>query len=345
MNPKISIIVPCYNVERFLSRCMDTLLSQSLKEIEIILVDDGSPDDVPRLCDEWAARDERIRVIHKQNAGLGFARNSGLDIATGEYVAFVDSDDYVDVNMYQVLYDEALNNQADAVFCGFKWEIQKNYWKDSHEVSTKEIWTGKDTNDFMLDMIACAPYVKQERRYQMSVWHAIYRRNIIENYKLRFESERVVASEDLPFQVDFLLRANNVVYLPQSFYYYCLNDSSLSATYMPEKYERFKFLHSLLLSKMNNDSDAILRIDRMLIGFSRGHLLRLFKNSRNDKQLILNRIIHDKIWREIENRYKLSFLPFYSRLFYWLQINKMTQLLILYIRLLLWLKCILVSYK
>ena len=97
--PKVSIIVPIYNVERFLDRCMDSLLNQTLKDIEIIMVDDGSPDNCPQMCDEYAKNDSRVKVIHKKNAGLGMARNSGLEIATGEYVAFVDSDDYVDCHM------------------------------------------------------------------------------------------------------------------------------------------------------------------------------------------------------------------------------------------------------
>ena len=100
MKPKVSIIVPVYNVEKYLVRCMESLLNQTLKEIEIILVDDGSPDNCPQMCDEYARRDSRVKVIHKSNAGLGYARNSGLDVAVGEYIAFVDSDDYVDTSMY-----------------------------------------------------------------------------------------------------------------------------------------------------------------------------------------------------------------------------------------------------
>ena len=95
MKPKVSIIVPVYNVEKYLDRCMESLLNQTLKDIEIILVDDGSPDNCPQICDEYAKKDSRVKVVHKVNAGLGYARNSGLDVASGEYVAFVDSDDYV----------------------------------------------------------------------------------------------------------------------------------------------------------------------------------------------------------------------------------------------------------
>ena len=99
--PKVSIIVPCWGVEKYLDRCVESLVNQTLKDIEIILVDDESPDRVPVMCDDWAKKDSRIRVIHKKNGGLGFARNSGLDIATGEYVTFCDSDDYIEQEAYE----------------------------------------------------------------------------------------------------------------------------------------------------------------------------------------------------------------------------------------------------
>lgn len=104
----------------YLDRCMKTLLDQTLQDIELIMVDDGSPDKCPQICDEYAQKDSRIKVVHKQNAGLGYARNSGLEVATGEFVAFVDSDDYVDTSMFELLYKEALKTQADAVFCAYQ---------------------------------------------------------------------------------------------------------------------------------------------------------------------------------------------------------------------------------
>ena len=105
--PKISIIVPIYNVEKYLDECMLSLLNQTLEDIEIILVDDESPDNCPKMCDEYANKDKRVKVVHKKNGGLGLARNSGLDVATGEYVAFIDSDDFIDLDMMVHLYNVA----------------------------------------------------------------------------------------------------------------------------------------------------------------------------------------------------------------------------------------------
>lgn len=117
--PKVSIIVPAYKVESTLNRCVDSIRKQTLEDIEIILVDDGSPDNCPRMCDDLAIIDERIKVIHKTNGGLGYARNSGIEIASGEYIAFIDSDDYIEPNMMQRLYDFASKKNCDVVYGGY----------------------------------------------------------------------------------------------------------------------------------------------------------------------------------------------------------------------------------
>lgn len=326
-NIKISIIIPCYGVEKYLDRCMKTIVNQTLKDIEIILVDDGSPDNVPHMCDEWAKKDSRIKVVHKENGGLGFARNSGLDIAAGEYVAFVDSDDYVDTSMYETLWNEACASNADVVFCGFKTEQRNGIWKDSNEVAERTEWNGEAVKDFMLDMIACAPNVKKERKFEMSVWHSIYRRSIIENNRIRFHSEREVVSEDFPFQVDFLLKANKVVYLPQSFYFYCLNGTSLTATFKPEKYEGFKVLYRLLNDQLSDMPDSQLRTDKFFIGYVRSFLLHLYSTNFTNKTHQVREICYDDIWDDIHHRYKPSYLSAYPRIIYSFLIHKNVNLL------------------
>ena len=124
MQPKISVIIPVYKVEKYLDRCVNSVLNQTLKDIEVILIDDGSPDGCPAMCEEYKKKDNRVRVIHKENGGLGYARNSGLEIATGEYIAFVDSDDFIEEDMYESLYSDAIKYNADVVLQG---------WKDDHK--------------------------------------------------------------------------------------------------------------------------------------------------------------------------------------------------------------------
>ncbi len=331
-SPKVSIIVPIYNVEAYLDRCMHSLLNQTLKEIEILLIDDGSPDRCPNICDEYACNDSRVRVIHKENAGLGFARNSGIDIAIGEYIAFVDSDDFVDSNMYEDLYREAILSNADVVFAGFKIETQSGTWKESNEVKFRKEWNGIEIQNFMFDMIACAPNEKKERKYRMSVWHSIYKTSIIRDDNLRFPSERIVVSEDIPFQVDFLLRAKKIVYLPQSYYYYCLNGSSLSKTFLIEKFERFKNLRLLLISKIESDI-FIQRVNRLFVGYTRSYLQKLLFSNQNNKLSVVANITNDKIWMEVGKILSVRSLPIHSRILYFFILRKCNRLILIYIKL------------
>lgn len=116
--PLISVIVPVYNVEQYIHQCVDSILSQTYKNLEIILVDDGSPDNCPAICDGYARNDDRVKIIHQENGGLSAARNSALDLCTGEYIAFVDSDDWIESNAYEEMMSEMQKKDLDVVFCG-----------------------------------------------------------------------------------------------------------------------------------------------------------------------------------------------------------------------------------
>lgn len=178
-NPIVSIIVPVYNVEKYIDRCVHSLLSQTLENIEIILVDDGSSDNCPQICDNYANKDNRIKVIHKTNAGLGYARNSGLEVAKGKYVAFVDSDDFVSSNMYNELIMLADKYNLDTVFCGYNY-----YNKDddiSRKVESEQLSIIKNDNAgvTMIEKMLSSDNKKNIVDFDMCVWRAIYSRKII----------------------------------------------------------------------------------------------------------------------------------------------------------------------
>ena len=135
MAEKISVIVPIYKVEKYIRRCIDSIINQTYKDLEIILVDDGSPDNCPKIIEEYAKLDSRIKVIHKENGGLSSARNAGMKIATGDYLAFVDSDDTIDIKMYEVLYDVLKRNNADISVC----DILRIHENDKGEVIYPEV--------------------------------------------------------------------------------------------------------------------------------------------------------------------------------------------------------------
>ena len=315
MQVNVSIIIPCYGVEKYLNRCMETVTKQTLKNIEIILVDDGSPDNVPRMCDEWAEKDSRVKVIHKENAGLGYARNTGIEVASGEYIAFVDSDDYVDLNMYEKLYGIAREHELDVAYCGFRKEFKRGFFTNVHEYDAYTEFVGSDVQCLIPDFVASAPYIKSEYRYDMSVWHSIYRRSIISNNNLKFVSERNFASEDTPFQIDFLSFSNHVAFIPDVLYTYCFNGNSLTKTYPIEKYNKIRNLYFLLREKSRFCDEKGLRAKRLFIGYVRAYLRKWVINEEQSKakEAILL-IMKDEVWNEIKEIYHPSYLPFHQRI-------------------------------
>ena len=331
---KLSIIVPCYGVEKFLPRCMESLTNQTFEDIEIILVDDESPDRVPQMCDEYVKQDARIKVVHKKNGGLGFARNSGLEVATGEYVAFVDSDDFVDLDMYKTLYEDAVKEKADAVFCNLQRELPDGTRILWNEMLERCVLTGNEVSALMLDIVASAPYVKKDRIYQMSACHGIYHRRIIEHNGIKFLSEREVASEDLSFAVDYLPKCKTIVYRPECFYHYCLNGNSLTAKYSPEKFYRYKTLYHYVKERMQAyGDDGIHRANRLFIGMIRTQVLHLARSDYKDKRSVLKQICADEIWAEIMVNFKYSWLPKPASLLLWLTVHKQSRMLLMYAKL------------
>lgn len=239
MRPKISVIVPIYNVEKYLDRCIKSVQQQSLKDIEIILVDDQSPDNCPSMCDKYAQEDSRIKVIHKKNGGLGLARNSGLEIATGEYVTFIDSDDFIALNTYEHIYNVAIQKKLDICYFRFCRYHNNNQISQVKDWNKEEYFTGKkEINKFLLEMVGSTPSDKIDIKYSMSVCKAIFKLDIIKNNNITFVSEREIASEDLIFHLHLLPHINSIGYIPKAYYYYFINTDSITSNYSKEKYLR-----------------------------------------------------------------------------------------------------------
>lgn len=232
MKPLISVIVPCFGVEKYLDQCIKSLVSQTIKDIEIILVDDESPDRVPEMCDEWKHKDKRIKVIHKSNGGLGMARNTGLEVAEGKFVAFLDSDDFVDSEMYETLYAIATKENADACYCGYSFYDGTNIKNVDEGITEYSIFNGrKKVDQFLFSMIGMPPESAKDTKINMCVWRALYRRDIIQRQHILFVSERVAASEDVTFHASFLPYAEKVCFTPKHLYRYRYNPHSISHSY------------------------------------------------------------------------------------------------------------------
>ena len=318
MKPKVSIIVPIYNVESYLDRCIQSLLNQTLKEIEIILVDDGSPDNCPAMCDEYAKQDNRIKVIHKKNAGLGYARNSGLEIAAGEYVAFVDSDDFVDINMYESLYSKAKSNHYDTVLCNCYFYRNEKSMQKREDINQETIFIGrKEVDDFLLDIIGPLPEYKHDVKYMMSVWHGIYSMNLIRKENLRFVSERDFISEDIIWDIDYLHKAQRVCYVPNCLYYYCLNENSLSRKYNPERYNKNKELVVEVKRKLSllfEEEYYKIHFLRLMFLYLRNSLQYMAQYA-NSTQSIRN-VLNDNFWKPLFQHYPYHQMDMKHRLFF-----------------------------
>lgn len=241
--PKVSVVIPVYNTEEYLKECVDSLTSQTMSEIEIILVDDGSSEKCAELCDSLARNDERIVVIHKENQGQGIARNAGMAVARGEYIGFVDSDDFVDVNMYQALYTAAKNNDADVVMSGVTF-VGGNTFSKTGDFEEKDyfdketVFENKGMKQVLLGIVGALPSEADDSRYGVSVWKNIFRRDLIIKENLKFVSEREIISEDAIFCVDFMCCAKKAVGIPGPFYRYRRNDQSFSKAYRKDRFDK-----------------------------------------------------------------------------------------------------------
>ena len=212
--PKISVIVPVYKVEKTLDKCVESIIGQTYKNLEIILVDDGSPDNCPAMCDGWAEKDSRIRVIHKENGGVSSARNAALDIATGDYIGFVDSDDWIEPEMYEFLYENSRKYSADISFCGTFY----NY-DDGTQIVIGDYYLSfyKNINDAVLHVISTNLYA--------SLFPSIYKRSVIKS--CRFD-ENLKMGEDWLF--NYHVRKNITgceVMENKAYYHYYINPESV----------------------------------------------------------------------------------------------------------------------
>ena len=211
--PLLSIIVPVYDVENYLQKCIDSILAQTFTDFELILVEDGSPDDCPALCDAAAAKDARIRVLHQKNGGLSAARNAGLDVARGEWIGFVDSDDYIAPEMYEKLYRAVQQTGADFALCDYAEVDEAGTPSNArtHVVIPQKIFTERELlQNAYLTMMQVA-------------WNKLYRRTIFA--QLRYPVGKL--NEDIFMSPDICLQAQKAVVVPEALYYYVQRGGSI----------------------------------------------------------------------------------------------------------------------
>lgn len=285
MKDKISVIVPIYNVEQYLDKCVNSLVNQTYKNLEIILVNDGSTDNCSVICEKWSKLDSRIIVVNKKNGGLSDARNAGLEVATGELIGFVDSDDYISVFFYERLVQIMNFSNADIVECGVKNFYENEKITDSNKIdinfkafNTKEAMKNLITNQYLTT----------------TVWNKLYKRNIIDGLRFRFGK----TNEDDFFTYLAFDKAKRIAKIDTKMYYYLQRENSImNKAYklnrldeIEAKYERYKYIEEnyndlLILSKKDVVFSSLYAYQKLL---ETGDKLNIKKGKSILKEYIKN---------------------------------------------------------
>ena len=236
MNDLITVIVPIYNVELYLCKCVDSIINQTYKNIEIILVDDGSTDSCGEICDSYVEKDSRIKVIHKQNGGLSDARNAGIEILTGKYVTFIDSDDWVEATYVEQLYKLIVENNADLSVCDFYCIDSENYIYNLPATDMKVfVWNREEAISMLLTV----------NKMSTSAWGKLYKSKFFTENNIRFPKGKLF--EDIPVTYKIVLEADKIVFGNYALYNYFVRQQSISNTsFTPQRMHAIENLESVL---------------------------------------------------------------------------------------------------
>ncbi|MDE6363164.1 MAG: glycosyltransferase [Lachnospiraceae bacterium] len=267
----ISIIVPVYNVEKYLSRCIDSILEQTYHELEIILVDDGSKDCSGRICDAYARKDPRIKVVHKENGGLVNARQAGVSIASGEYVGFADPDDWMEKEMYQTLYNAVVQENADVVVEGKKEDYDGECFSVLNSIPTGCYSTTEQRKYLLGNMISCSDFFCLG--IQPYLWNKLFRREQIMEH-IDKVPPLIRVGEDATISYPVLSAAKCVVVLDTAHYHYCHHQDSMMSGYgtVEQEYDNAILLHDFLKRSFMQQS-IYTDMERQLLRYTINNLL------------------------------------------------------------------------
>lgn len=250
MKPEISIIVPIYNMEKYLNRCLDSILAQTINNIEVITVNDGSTDKSLEILQLYAAKDNRIKIINQSNSGVSAARNNGLQNAQGKYIGFVDPDDWVDPNMYDNLLCTSIENAADVVMCSYVREFGTHSKVKVFDVPEKLIYKDDEVKEKVLRRLV-GPLNEEVRNPELldawgTVWSKLYRAELLKTNNVLFTDLSVIGTnEDSLFNMEALCHAKTFVFINKPYYHYWrLNTASVTSSYKPNLMEQWFNLYS-----------------------------------------------------------------------------------------------------
>lgn len=270
----ISIIIPVYNIEKFLNKCVDSVLKQTYHNLEIILIDDGSTDKSGAICDDYKSKDNRIKVLHQLNGGLSSARNAGIEIANGEYLAFIDGDDYVEPTLIETLFNACKETNADLSICSFYMEGEDGKTR----IECESLANASYTNIEALELLA----LPRQDRYVVA-WNKLYKKHLFD--EIRFPLNRVF--EDQATVHKIFWNAKKIVTVSDKLYHYIVRDDSLSHKTNPIKY--FDDLDALFerveFYKQNNLEKLVPGVENVMFYLFGYYLNKSFCNGKLDKKI------------------------------------------------------------
>ena len=310
-----------YNSEQYLSRCIDSVLNQTLKSVEVILVDDGSSDASPLICDEYAKNNENVIVIHKQNSGQGLARNDGMKNVNGRYVAFLDSDDYMNADAYENIVNRLDVTNADVCAFGYDKLDANGICRYKVKIREREYSGRIELKEFMLHFFGDNP--KDDDLRGVSACMSVYRAQIMKDNNVLFPSERAVLSEDTIFNLEYCKHINKAVTMEDSYYHYCIHEQSHTQRFDAGRIARTDEFCSILFKYAEYYGITVETEDRinMVMWLSIMESIKravLQKNivGREGAYKLVKRIVNNDIVREYISNLKTSGLSIKQKSFY-----------------------------
>lgn len=337
--PLISIIVPVYNVELYLSKCLDSLINQTLTNIEILLINDGSTDSSAAICDQYSVNDNRVKAIHIENAGVSNARNIGISTAVGDYVMFVDSDDWMDLETCELAYGEAVKSGAEIVFWSWYKEEPGKSFKVTYLENNSSILVNNEVNTLKRRCIGLlgaelADPVKTDAFN--TPWAKLYLRKFVLDSDILYKERKKVGMEDVLFNVEILQKVNKVTYLPKYLYHYRQdNPTSLTKVDTDAFFSKFNNLFDEIQAIPKNDIESIafsnriaVSIINLLLSITAKHNKGTFSSSLKR----VNEILNDSRISTALTNLELKFFPIHWKLFFLTAKHKQGLILLLLIK-------------
>lgn len=320
----VTVIIPIYNAEPYLERCINSIICQTWKKIEIILIDDGSTDSSLDLCKRYQEKDERIIVIHQSNAGAGMARNAGITAATGEYIIFFDSDDYVSPQIVEKAYCLAKEKKADAVCFGIHYvDAMGHVYHTIIPKLGKTLFCDREvSNELLPELIAANPYTGEKNFPFLSACTGLLSHKLIQKLRWSFVSEREVAFEDCYSLLRFYSVAKRVAICEEALYYYCDNKDSLSHTICNGRGEYLNFSHvrCIELSRsLGLPKEVELRLSQVYIDNVIAYLkqIEMARLPERQKSLWFRRVLADQYMRQTLEELPRKHIPAQKKILLW----------------------------